>query len=61
VKSLLTSNHIEFDDVDISKDSAKRDELVAAGYRRVPLVFMGDVFMGGVNEVRDYIKQSRDA
>jgi glutaredoxin-like protein NrdH len=47
-KNLLETKGIEFEVVDISKDSDSRDFLVESGYRTVPQIFKGsELFVEG--------------
>jgi len=51
-KALLLSRGIPFDEVDVSRDSAKRSWLVGiTGRRTVPQIFIDDVPIGGSDEL----------
>lgn len=54
VKSLLRNNHIEYEEIAV--DEENRDRLVSLGIRSVPAIFDGDVYMGGIRELRDYLR-----
>ena len=52
VKELLRSKKIEFTEVDLTNDSAKRDELQEkTGWMTVPMIFIGDDFIGGSHDL----------
>ena len=52
VKELLRSKKIEFTEVDLTNDSAKRDELQEkTGWMTVPMIFIGDDFIGGSDDL----------
>jgi glutaredoxin len=59
VKSLVTELGIDYDAVEVDADS--RDYLVSLGIRSVPAVFDGDTYMGGLKEVREYLKHKGEA
>lgn len=52
-KRLLTSKNLEFETIDLSNDPDKRAKLSADnnGYRTVPMIFIGDKFIGGFQEL----------
>ncbi len=52
-KALLSSKGVAFDDIDITMDKAKREEMLtrANGKSTVPQVFIGDVHVGGSDEL----------
>jgi len=50
---LLTKKGVKFDDVLVSRDPARFDEIEvrSVGRRTVPQIFVGDVHVGGFDEV----------
>lgn len=54
VKSLVTEAGVEYEAIEV--DAESRERLVSLGIRSVPAVFDGDVYMGGLREVRDYLR-----
>lgn len=51
VKNLFQGKKVPFEEVNLEEDPAKRDELVQqTGHMTVPLVFIGDEFIGGSDE-----------
>ena len=51
-KQLLSSKGIEYDEVDLSRDFALRQELMAkTRHRTVPMIFIGDEFIGGFDQL----------
>ncbi len=51
-KNLLTSKKAAFKEVDISNDDKKRAELERkTGWQTVPMIFIGDEFIGGAAEL----------
>ncbi len=51
-KSLLKKRGIEFKEIDVSSDAAKRSWLVqATGQRTVPQIFIGDSPVGGSDDL----------
>jgi glutaredoxin 3 len=53
-KRLLRARGIPFDEVDVTRDRAARDRVVAeTGHRTVPIIFIDDRFIGGSDELHD--------
>lgn len=51
-KQLLSSKGIEYDEVDLSRDPALRQELMTkTRHRTVPMIFIGDEFIGGFDQL----------
>ena len=52
-RMLFTKKGVKFDDVLVSRDPARFDEMQArsGGRRTVPQIFIGDVHVGGFDEV----------
>lgn len=49
---LLKKKGLVYDDILVSRDAAKRDEMIArSGHRSVPQIFIGDQAVGGFNEL----------
>ena len=52
-KTLLKSKDIPFQEVDVTKDQALRQEVVKrSGRRTVPQIFIGDESIGGFTELK---------
>jgi glutaredoxin 3 len=52
-KTLLKSKDIPFQEIDVTKDQALRQELVKrSGQRTVPQIFIGDESIGGFVELK---------
>jgi glutaredoxin 3 len=50
---LLKSKNIPFEEIDVSKDQALRQEIVQrSGRRTVPQIFIGDESIGGFMELK---------
>ncbi len=51
-KALLKSKNIPFEEVDLSNDDKKREELEEkTGHMTVPMIFIGDEFIGGSDDL----------
>lgn len=52
-KRLLTTRQLPYTEVDLSDDQALRERLSREnnGYRTVPMIFIGDDFVGGYTEL----------
>ncbi|MGB0798990.1 MAG: glutaredoxin 3 [Planktomarina sp.] len=52
-KRLLTSKSVSFQEIDLSKNPEKRAEMMkrSNGARTVPQIFIGDVHVGGCDEL----------
>ena len=51
-KSLLERKNVAFEEVDLTDDDAKRKELEdKTGWMTVPVIYIGDEFIGGANEL----------
>jgi len=52
-KNLLKSKDIPFQEIDVTKDPALRQDLVKrSGQRTVPQIFIGDESIGGFTELK---------
>ena len=60
-KSLLTRKGVEFEEIDVFMDSAARDEMLgrSGGVRTVPQIFIGDVHIGGCEELHELDRAGR--
>jgi len=57
-KALLESRKIPFEDIDLTHDDAKRDQLTSStGWMTVPVIFIGDEFIGGADELEALAKK----
>lgn len=52
-KRLLSQKGVSFSEVDVSRDPAKRQEMMARAHGRhtVPQIFVGDVHVGGYDDL----------
>lgn len=52
-KALLSSKGVAFDDIDITMDKAKREEMLARanGGTTVPQIFIGETHVGGSDDL----------
>ena len=51
-KNLLQSKNIPFQEVDLTNDDKKREELEnKTGHMTVPMIFIGDEFIGGSDDL----------
>ena len=51
-KELLKRKKIAFEEVDLTNDQKKRDEIQEkTGWMTVPMVFIGDEFIGGYDDL----------
>jgi glutaredoxin 3 len=51
-RMLLTRKGVKFEDVLVSKDAAKLEEMIQrSGQRSVPQIFVGDTHVGGFDEL----------
>lgn len=51
-KKLLETKKIVFKDIDITNDDATRDQIQEkTGWMTVPMIFIGDDFIGGADEL----------
>ena len=51
-KNILSQKGIAFEQIDLTDDDAKREELQKkTGWMTVPMIFIGDEFIGGAQEL----------
>lgn len=52
-KRLLKQKHVDFKEIDVSRDAALRDKMVAraSGRRTVPQIFIGGAHVGGCDDL----------
>jgi glutaredoxin 3 len=52
-KRLLTDKGLDFEEIDVTLDPSRRDEMSrrAGGRRTVPQIFIGDVHVGGSDDL----------
>ena len=51
-KQLLKSKNISFEEINLTNDSAKREEMEErTGWMTVPMIFIGAEFIGGADEL----------
>ena len=60
-KSLLKSKNIAFDEIDVTADDARRDEMIgrANGRRTVPQIFIDGKHIGGCDDLYDLNGQGK--
>ena len=52
-KRLLELNQIPYEEIDLSNDYEKREEIQQkTGWMTVPMIFIGDEFVGGFDELQ---------
>lgn len=52
VKTLLERKRIPFEEIDLTQDAAKREDVSRkTGWTTVPMIFIGDEFVGGADEL----------
>ena len=49
LKAFLASLHIDFEDVDIYDNKEARDDILNRGFRKVPVVRIGEKYISGHN------------
>jgi glutaredoxin 3 len=53
-KELLKDKAVAVEEIDVTNDQKTRDELEAiTGFATVPLIFIGDQFIGGANDLSE--------
>ncbi|SMR82510.1 glutaredoxin 3 [Aliiroseovarius halocynthiae] len=54
-KRLLNSKNVEFDEIDVLMKPAKKQEMMSRAHGRhtVPQIFIGDVHVGGCDDLYD--------
>ena len=51
-KRLLDSKGVEYEEIDVYMDKARREEMVSrSGRRTVPQIFIGDIHVGGFDDM----------
>lgn len=59
-KSLLQQKNIPFDEVDLSDNHAKRQEIAdQTGWTTVPMIFIGEEFIGGCDDLYELDRSGR--
>lgn len=57
-KNLLTARHLEFEEVDLTENDELRDKISKPHHwRTLPMIFIGDEFIGGFRELSELDKQ----
>lgn len=60
-KALLRSRGLEYNEIDVAQDQAKRQEMMErSGRRTVPQVFFGDNHIGGNDDLQTYVRNVVD-
>lgn len=54
-KRLLTEKGVEFTEIDVTRDPARRQEMMrrANGRHTVPQIFVGETYVGGCDDLYD--------
>ena len=57
-KRFLTQKNIEHEEIDVSTDFELRDKISKenGGFRTVPMILVGDTFVGGYNEMMELVR-----
>lgn len=56
-KSLLTAKGLQFEEINVSRDLEKRQEMMdRSGRRTVPQIFFGDQHIGGFTDLDAYFR-----
>lgn len=51
-KALLKSKNVAFQEIDVSEDTTKREEVSRrTGWQTVPMIFIGEEFVGGAEDL----------
>lgn len=60
-KVLLQTKAVGFNEIDVSEDFAKREEMIAraSGERTVPQIFIGDRHVGGYDELAQLEREAK--
>ena len=60
-KRLLSSKDVSFQEIDVSRDPSKRQEMMekSNGGRTVPQIFIGDTHVGGCDDLYDLERAGR--
>jgi len=60
-KRLLTSKGLDFTEIDVSEDPAKREEMIsrAMGMRTVPQIFIHGRHVGGYDELAELEREAK--
>ncbi len=60
-KRLLTSKGLDFTEIDVSEDPAKREEMIsrAMGMRTVPQIFIQGRHVGGYDELAELEREAK--
>lgn len=57
-KALLNNKQVDFEEIDLTNDDVTRGELAAqTGWQTVPMIFIGDEFVGGCSELYELDSQ----
>ena len=56
-KRLLESKGLEYEEVDIDCDQNSRVMLKAKGYKTVPVIYMGEEYIGGYTDLQATFKE----
>lgn len=60
-KALLRARGLSYTEIDVTKDAAKREEMIQrSGRRTVPQVFFDDKHIGGNYDLQRYVRNTLD-
>ena len=57
-KRLLESKGLEYEEIDIDCDQNSRVMLKAKGYKTVPVIYIGEEYIGGYTDLQATLKES---
>ena len=53
-KELLASKQVQYEEIDVEQEAARRDEMISrSGRRTVPQIFIGDTHVGGCDDLHE--------
>ena len=56
-KNLLHSIGLDYTYIDLSQELSKLEEFKQQGFRTVPIIYIDDKYIGGFNELQDYLME----
>ena len=60
-KELLAVHGEDYKEIDVTDNQYLRDQLKAEGFKTVPIIYCGDVYMGGYDELSKYFNDLVEA
>ena len=60
-RALVEQNKLDFNDIDVSNDHALREKISRenGGFRTVPMIMVGDIFIGGYDDLMTSVKSGQ--